>query len=279
MPAGEGPARRRVVSGGILRGPVDPERPLKPACRILAAIACAFVHCAQVHAGTLTVFAAASLKEALDEAARAFEKASGHTLRISYAASSALAKQIEAGAPAQLFISADEEWMDYVESRKLLKRPRVNLLTNAIVLIAPAGRVPMLRIEPRFGLAAALGDGRLAMADTQSVPAGKYGRAALESLGVWAQVKDRLAPAENVRATLALVARAETPLGIVYRTDAKAEPRVAVVDTFPASSHPAIVYPMGVLRDAPAAADELAAYLAAPATRAIWQRHGFGFPS
>jgi molybdate transport system substrate-binding protein len=252
---------------------------MEPALRVLAALAFAFLPCLPVRAETLTVFAAASLKESLDEAARAFEKASGHTLRISYAASSALAKQIEAGAPAQLFISADEEWMDYVDSLKLLKRPRVNLLTNALVLIAPAGKVPKLRIEPGFALAAALGDGRLAMADTQSVPAGKYGRSALESLGVWTQVQGKLAPAENVRATLALVARAETPLGIVYRTDAQAEPRVAVVDTFPASSHPAIVYPMGILRDAPAAADDLAAFLTAPATRAIWQRHGFGFPN
>ena len=247
-----------------------------PLLAILASVLFASV---PVRAETLTVFAAASLKESLDEAARAFEKASGHALRISYAASSALAKQIEAGAPAQLFISADEEWMDYVDARRLLKRPRVNLLANALVLIAPAGKAPKLRIEPGFALAAALGEGRLAMADTQFVPAGKYGRAALESLGVWAQVQGKLAPAENVRATLALVARAEAALGIVYRTDAQAEPRVAVVDTFPASSHPAIVYPVGVLRDAPSAADDLAAFLAAPGTRDIWRRHGFGFPN
>jgi molybdate transport system substrate-binding protein len=246
---------------------------------ILAAIALACALGTPARADTLTVFAAASLKEALDEAARAFEAASGHTLRISYAASSALAKQLEAGAPAQVFICADEEWMDHVETRKLLKRARLNLLTNALVLIAPAGKAPRLRIEPGFALAAALGDGRLAIADTQSVPAGKYARAALESLGVWPQVQGRLAPAENVRATLALVARAETPLGIVYRTDAQAEPRVAVVDTFPASSHPAIVYPLGVLRDAPAAADDFAAFLIAPGTRAIWRSHGFGLPN
>ncbi|HEX7606004.1 MAG TPA: molybdate ABC transporter substrate-binding protein [Usitatibacter sp.] len=251
---------------------------MEPARRVLCVLILAFLPWVPARAETLTVFAAASLQESLDEAARAFEKASGHVVRISYAASSALAKQVEAGAPAQLFICADEEWMDYVESRKLLKRARVNLLTNAIVLIAPAGKAPKLRIEPGFALAAALGDGRLAMADTQSVPAGKYGRAALESLGAWAQVQGRLAPAESVRAALALVARAEAPLGIVYRSDAQAEPRVAVVDTFPESSHRAIVYPMGVLRDAPGAADDLAAFLAAPGTRAIWRRHGFGFP-
>jgi molybdate transport system substrate-binding protein len=252
---------------------------MEPARRVLAVLILAFLPWVPARAETLTVFAAASLKEALDEAARAFEKASGHVVRISYAASSALARQIEAGAPAQLFISADEEWMDYVESRNLLKGGRVNLLTNALVLIAPAGKVPKLRIEPGFALAAALGDGRLSVADTRAVPAGKYARAALESLGVWPQVQGRLAPAENVRATLALVARGETPLGIVYRTDAQAEPRVAVVDTFAASSHPAIVYPMGVLREASSAADDLAAFLAAPGTRAVWRRHGFGFPS
>jgi molybdate transport system substrate-binding protein len=252
---------------------------MEPARRVVAAFILAFLPWVPARAGTLTVFAAASLRESLDEAARAFERASGHVVRISYAASSALAKQIEAGAPAQLFISADEEWMDHVESRKLLKGPRVNLLANALVLVAPAAAVPKLRIAPGFALAAALGDGRLAMADPQSVPAGKYGRAALESLDVWAQVQGKLAPAENVRAALALVARAEAPLGIVYLSDARAEPRVAVVDTFPESSHPAIVYPMGVLRDAPGAADDLAAFLAAPGTRAIWRRHGFGFPS
>jgi molybdate transport system substrate-binding protein len=254
------------------------EVPLEHARRMFAAAATALALCTAARAETLTVFAAASLKESLDEAAHAYEKASGNQLRISYAASSALAKQIEAGAPAQLFICADEEWMDYVETRKLLKGARVNLLTNALVLVAPAGKVPKLKIEPGFALAAALGDGRLAVADPQSVPAGKYARAALESLGVWTQVQGKLAPAENVRATLALVARAEAPLGIVYRTDAQAEPRVAVVDTFPASSHPRIVYPMAVLRDAPAAAGDLAAFLAAPA-RDTWRRHGFGFPN
>ena len=154
----------------------------------------------------------------------------------------------------------------------------MNLLTNALVLIAPAGKVPKLRIEPGFALAAALGDGRLAIADTRSVPAGKYARAALESLGVWRQVRERLAPAENVRAALAFVARGEAPLGIVYRTDAQAEPRVAIVDTFPPSSHPPIVYPLAIVRGAPEAAGELAHFLASPQARAIWRRHGFGIP-
>jgi molybdate transport system substrate-binding protein len=166
--------------------------------------------------------------------------------------------------------------MDYLESHKLLKRSRVNLLTNALVLIAPAGKAPRLRIAPGFALAAALGEGRLALADTQSVPAGKYARAALESLGVWAQVQGKLAPAENVRATLALVARGETPLGIVYRTDAAAEPGVRIVGTFPNDSHPPIVYPVAMTASSsdPGAAD-FVAYLRSPAARAAFEKQGF----
>ncbi len=244
----------------------------------LAAAALAASLCAPALAATLTVFAAASLKESLDEAARAFQASTGHAVRVSYGASSALARQIEAGAPAQLFISADQEWMDYVEARRLIDGPRVNLLANSLVLVAPAARIPRVRIEPGFALDAALGGGRLALADPKSVPAGKYARAALESLGVWDRVRERLAPAENVRAALALVARGEAPLGIVYRTDALAEPRVAIVDTFPASSHPPIVYPLAIVRGAPDAARELARFLAAPQARAVWRRHGFGFP-
>ncbi len=249
-----------------------------PVRRAVAALALAAAPCAPLHAEDLTVFAAASLKESLDEAAGAFEKASGHKLLIVYAASSSLARQVEAGAPAQVFICADEEWMDHVEARGLLKRPRVRLLANSLVLIAPVGRAPQLRIASGFALAAALGEGRLVVADTRVVPAGKYARAALESLGVWRQVQDKVAPAENVRSALAFVARAEAPLGIVYRTDALAEPRVAIVDTFPATSHPAIVYPMAVLRGAPPAADDLAAFLSGPGARAIWARHGFAVP-
>lgn len=228
-------------------------------------------------AATLTVFAAASLREALDEAARAFERASGHAVRVSYGASSALARQIEAGAPAQLFISADEDWMDYLSARGLLAPPRVRLLANSLVLIAPAGRAPRLRIAPGFALAAALGTGRLALADPRAVPAGKYARAALESLRTWDAVRDRLAPAESVRAALALVARGEAPLGIVYRTDALADKGVRIVDTFPAGTHPDIVYPAALVAGArsPAAA-ALLAFLRGPASRATWTRHGFG---
>jgi molybdate transport system substrate-binding protein len=246
--------------------------------RILAFLALAFVLAVPASAETLTVFAAASLQGALDEAARAFESTSGHPVRISYGASSALARQIEAGAPAQIFVSADLEWMDHLASRGHLAQPRTLLLANSLVLVAPAARPVKLRIEPGFALAAALRGGRLAMADPKAVPAGKYARAALESLGVWAQVEPRLAPAQNVRAALVLVARGEAPLGIVYATDAQAEPGVGVVDTFPASSHPPIVYPLGVLRGSSPSASELAAYLASAPARAIWKRYGFGVP-
>jgi molybdate transport system substrate-binding protein len=237
--------------------------------------------CGPLAAGaeTLTVFAAASLRESLDEVARAFERAHGHRVRVAYGASSALARQIEAGAPAHLFVSADGEWMDHLQSRGLVEGAPTALLSNEMVLVAPAGAAPALRIAPGFPLGAALGTGRLALADPRSVPAGKYARSALQSLGVWRDVETRLAPAENVRVALALVARREAPLGIVYRTDAAAEPGVAIVDRFPAGSHPPIVYPMAVLRGAPPAAAELARFLASGPARAIWRRHGFGLPS
>lgn len=256
-----------------------PSRGLASGRAALAALLLAAAQCAvQARAESLLIFAAASLGGPLDEAARAYESAAGTRVRISFAASSALARQIEAGAPAHLFISADLQWMQRVEARGLLAGPSVNLLANTLVLVAPNGRVPTLRIAPGFALAAALGDGRLALANPKAVPAGRYARSALETLGVWRQVEGRLAPAADVRAALALVARGEAPLGIVYRTDALAEPAVRIVDTFPAASHPPIVYALGVMRGAPRAATELAAFLASPAARPIWQRHGFGLP-
>jgi molybdate transport system substrate-binding protein len=175
-------------------------------------------------AETITVFAAASLGEALDAAARPFEAATGDKVAVSYAASSALARQVEAGAPASLFISADVDWIDYVEKRGLaVPGTRRDLHGNDLVLIAPAGSATSVKIAPGFDLAAALGDGRLALANPDSVPAGKYAKAALTALGAWQRVEGRIAPAENVRAALALVSRGEAPLGIVYRTDALAE--------------------------------------------------------
>lgn len=253
-------------------------RPRGPATGRAALAALFLLAAVQARAESLLVFAASSLRGPLDEATRAYESASGMRVRVSYAASSALARQLEAGAPAQVFISADPQWMQYVQSRGLLAGPSVALLANTLVLIAPKGRAPALRIAPGFALAAALGEGRLALADPKTVPAGRYARSALEALGVWQQVEARLAPAQDVRAALALVARGEVPLGIVYRTDALAEPAVGIVDTFPAASHRPIVYALGVVRGAPHVAAELAAFLASPAARAIWQRHGFGLP-
>ena len=230
------------------------------------------------HAEAITVFAAASLKEALDEQAHRLTTAGVGKLTVSYGASNALAAQIEAGAPADVFISADVGWMDYVEQHQLLEPgTRVRLLTNTLVLIAPKTSAVTLAITPGFPLAAALRGGKLAMANPDSVPAGKYGKAALASLGVWASVESAIARSENVRAALLLVARGEAPLGIVYATDARAEPGVRVVATFPAQTHPAIVYPAAVIatHNAPAAKALLDA-LQSAAARDVWTRYGFG---
>jgi molybdate transport system substrate-binding protein len=223
------------------------------------------------------VFAAASMKNALDDANALFERQKGVKVTTSYAASSALAKQIEAGAPADIFISADLDWMDYVEQKQLIKPgTRANLLGNKIVLIAPSNSKLQLTIAPNFPLAQALGDGRLAMADTASVPAGKYGKAALEALGVWAAVAGKIAPAENVRATLLLVSRGETPLGIVYQTDAAVDPNVKILGSFPDNTHPPIVYPVALIQSStnPAASDYLA-FLKSAAARPFFEKQGF----
>jgi molybdate transport system substrate-binding protein len=224
----------------------------------------------------LTVFAAASLKESLDEAAAAYEQATGTPVRVSYAASSALARQIEQGAPAQVFASADLEWMDYLQQRDLVDvASRHDLLGNRLVLVAPQASVAKVDLAKPGSIAAALGEGRLAIAQTASVPAGKYGRAALESLGQWNSVSARLAESESVRAALMLVARGETPLGVVYASDAKAEPRVRVVAAFPAGSHPPIVYPVAARRGAPPSAGGFVRWRSSPAARAIFERRGF----
>jgi molybdate transport system substrate-binding protein len=232
---------------------------------------------APARAAEVTVFAAASLKEALDAQVRRFETDTGNKVIVSYAGSNALARQIEAGAPANLFISADLDWMDYLEQRKLLTPgSRVNLLRNTLVLIAPVGSSASLAIAPNFPLSAALGDGKLAMADPDSVPAGKYGKAALQALGVWKGIEGRVVRAENVRAALVLVARGEAAFGIVYRTDALADKNVRIVDTFPAASHPPIVYPAAIVagHDTPATQALLAA-LRSNAARSTWENYGF----
>jgi molybdate transport system substrate-binding protein len=232
-------------------------------------------------AENVTVFAAASLKESLDSAARQFEMATGHKVVVSYAASSALAKQIESGGPADIFISADLDWMDYLEQRKqLVPGSRVTLLRNQLVLVAPAHDATLsaagLKIAPNFALAAALGTGKLAMANPDAVPAGKYGKAALETLGVWSAVQNKVARAENVRAALAFVSRGEAPFGIVYRTDALADRGVRIVDTFPTDTHPDITYPAALVADGKSpAARPFLQFLRSPAAVANWERFGF----
>ncbi|PLP60309.1 molybdate ABC transporter substrate-binding protein [Mesorhizobium loti] len=193
----------------------------------------------------VVVFAAASLKNALDEVNKSCEQDVGEAAKISYAASSALAKQIEEGAPADIFISADLDWMKYLSDKKLTKPDtEVKLLGNQIVLVAPKDSEAEIKVEKGFDLAKVIGDGRLAMGDFKAVPAGKYGKAALESLGTWSSVEGKVAQAENVRAALKLVATGEAAAGIVYQTDANAEKGVKVIGVFPEETHPPIVYPV-----------------------------------
>jgi molybdate transport system substrate-binding protein len=233
------------------------------------------------HAEDLLIFAAASLKPALDTRIAMPEVAALGRVQASYAASSQLARQIQAGAPAAVFISADEEWMDYAAQRGLIAADtRIDLLGNALVLITPRDSATRLDIAPGFDLAAALGrDGKLAMGEPNSVPAGKYGKAALVRLGVWDAVKDRIVSADNVRAALNFVARGAAPLGIVYRSDAQSEPAVRVVATFPADAHARIVYPIAVVagRDS-ATARTLLEWLRAPPAQAVFRSYGFDAP-
>ena len=238
---------------------------------------CASLPATAAAADNVVVFAAASLKNALDDVVAAQTKMTGQKIVVSYAASSALARQIEAGAPADIFFSADQEWMDYLDQRSLIERAsRVNLLRNRIVLIAPSDSTLTLRIAPRFAIAAAVGGGRLAMADPDSVPAGKYGKAALEALGVWKDVQARVARADNVRVALLFVARGEAPLGIVYSTDAVVERKVRVIDEFPENTHPPVVYPVALVAGRNhAGAKALLARLGQPAARAVFSKYGF----
>ena len=235
-----------------------------------------FVALAQSARG-VTVLAAASLTNVLQDVGKRYEADNnGKTVVFSFAASMILAKQIEASAGADLFISADSESMDYLETKNLIaKSTRTNLLRNRLVLVAPADSKIRLSIAPRFKLAEALQGGRLALATVESVPAGRYGKAALMALGVWDSVKDHLAQGEDVRATLAYVARGEAPLGIVYATDARIEPRVRVVGTFPDNTHQPIVYPAALTRDADPEAARFLAYLKGPQAGRIFAAAGF----
>jgi molybdate transport system substrate-binding protein len=252
-------------------------RSLLTAAAAFVAAAFTVAQPAGARADDVLVFAAASLKDALDAINAEWQKESGKHAAISYAASSALAKQIEAAAPADVFISADLDWMDYLDKKSLIAPgSRHNLLGNALVLIAPADSAATVDIAPGFPLAKLLGGGKLAMADPNAVPAGKYGKAALTKLGVWDSVSGSVAAAENVRAALLLVARGEAPFGIVYKTDAAIEPKVRIVATFPADSVPPITYPIGLVAAStnPDAA-AFAAYLSGPAAAKQFEHYRF----
>jgi molybdate transport system substrate-binding protein len=228
---------------------------------------------------TLTVFAAASMKNALDDVDAAFSKETGIKVVASYEASSALMKQIEQGAPADVFVSADPDWMDYGEKRNLINNAtRVNLLGNRLVLIAPKNSaIDHVTIGPGFDLAGLAGNGRIATGDVRAVPAGLYAKAALEKLGIWASIEPKLAMAENVRAALLLVSRDEAPLGIVYETDAKVDPSVKIVGVFPEDSHPPIIYPVALTAHAKPDASKYLDFLRTPAAKSIFERYGFGY--
>jgi molybdate transport system substrate-binding protein len=244
---------------------------------LLAALTLARPAASLAQPAAVTVFAAASLKNALDDVDAAYRARSGKPVNASYAASSALARQIEQGGPADVFVSADADWMDYLAQRHLIvAASRRDLLTNHLALIAPAGSTVALRIGPGMTLAAALGDGRLAVAGPD-VPAGRYAKASLTALGVWDSVAGKLAPADNVRGALRFVATGEAPLGIVYDTDAKVEPGVRIVGLFPDASHPPIVYPAALVARTGASPDAAGyfAFLQGPEAAAVFRKYGF----
>jgi molybdate transport system substrate-binding protein len=237
----------------------------------------ASVQSAAAQGKDVVVFAAASLKNALDDIAGQWQRETGKKAVISYAASNTLIKQIEQGAPADIFISADLDWMDYGQQNNLIRPDsRFNLLGNRLVLIAPKDASVSANIQPGFDLATLLKGGRLAMGNVDAVPAGKYGKAALEKLGVWDSVKDKIAQAESVRAALLFVSRGEAPLGIVYQTDAAADPGVKIVGTFPENTHPPIIYPVALTKESTNPnAQAFLDYLRLPAARAAFERQGF----
>jgi molybdate transport system substrate-binding protein len=228
---------------------------------------------------TLTVFAAASMKNALDDIDAAYTAKTGVKVNASYAASSALAKQIEQGAPADVFVSADTDWMDYaIKQKNINEATRVNLLGNSIVLIAPKdSKIDNVNIGPGFDLAKLAGDGKIATGDVKAVPVGKYAKAALEKLGAWQAAEPKFAMAESVRAALTLVARGEAVLGIVYSTDAKVEPGVKIVGTFPADTHPPIIYPVAATTTAKPETAEYLNFLKSSAAKTILEKYGFKF--
>lgn len=225
---------------------------------------------------SLTVFAAASLTDVLQELSRQYTRESDVTVELSFAATSTLARQVESGAHVDVFFSADQEWMDYLDQHGLIQKPtRRDLLGNRLALIAPAASSIRLQIKPKFPLLAALNGGRLATGDPDSVPVGRYARAALTKLGVWDDLADHLVRADNVRSALAFVARGEAPLGIVYETDARVDNRVRIVGLFPADSHPPITYPIALTSTANAKAASFVEFLRGPTATAAFERAGF----
>jgi molybdate transport system substrate-binding protein len=244
-------------------------------CAILSALSAP----ASAEERSLTVFAAASMKNAIDDIDAAFTSKTGIRIVASYGASSALAKQIEQGAPADIFLSADTDWMDYAAAKKTINEAtRTNLLGNTIVLIAPRdSKIDKIAIGPHFDLAGLAGQGRIATGDVNAVPVGKYAKAALEKLGAWQAAAAKFAMAESVRAALALVARGEAVLGIVYATDAPVEPGVKIIGTFPPDSHPPVVYPVAATSSAKAGAADYLAFLRSSQAKVIFERYGFSF--
>jgi molybdenum ABC transporter, periplasmic molybdate-binding protein len=246
------------------------------AIRLMAAAFIAVMLSAGAMAADVTFFAAASLSNALPEIAAAYKQQTGKTIKFSFAASSVLARQIEASPGVDLFMSADADWMDYLDNRGLIDHAtRKTLLSTHLVLIAPVASTVTLKLGPHVDLVGALKGGRLAIADPDSVPAGKYGKSALTSLGIWNSLVDHTANAESVRVALAYVARGETPLGIVYATDAKIEPKVKVIDTFPDKTHAPIVYPAAMTKDAKPEAKGFLDFLSGPQARAVFVKYGF----
>lgn len=254
--------------------------PLRAALGLLAAAAVGLGP-ARAAAEEITVFAAASLKNALDEIAADWAAETGNNVAVSYAGSSALARQIAQGAPADLFVSANVAWMDELARQNLIRpETRRDLLGNRLVLVARDDGAAMVEIASGFDLAGLLGDGKLAMALVDAVPAGIYGKAALNALGIWREVAPKVAQADNVRAALALVATGEAPMGIVYATDAIAEDGVTVVGAFPVESHPPIIYPAAVIAESIApAAEAFLDYLSGDAARAAFAAQGFALPT
>jgi molybdate transport system substrate-binding protein len=249
--------------------------------RLLGAVLATAAFAAPACAQDLTVFAAASLQNALEDVSRQYQAKSGRTVRFSFASSAVLARQIEQGAPAAIFASADEQWMDYLAKANLIvPESRRTLLGNRLVMVAPAGTTTRVDLRPGFDFAALLGaDGRWATGDPASVPVGRYAQEALTHLGVWNFAQTRLVRTENVRVALAYVERAEVPIGIVYETDAAISPKVRVAGVFPADSHKPVTYPFALIaKNDSAAAREFLEFLNSSGVRETWRRHGFSTP-